>query len=143
MKSAAFAALLLLFACQTAPPPDFTAADRAAIDEVATRYLTTARAADWDGWTELWTADAVYMNPDAPPLVGKADIRASMDVFPDPPSEMRLTLRDADGSGKWAWGPGLLRLRHGRDRGYARNEDGRELSLGLREASRRFLADRF
>ena len=106
MKSAALATLLLLSACQTAPPPEFTAADRAAIDEMAARYLTTARAGDWEAWTDLWTADAVYMNPDAPPLVGKAEIRGSVDVFPNPPSEMRVTLRDADGGGKWAWARG-------------------------------------
>ncbi len=53
MRVAALAALLLLFGCQTAPPPEFTAGDRSAIDEIATRYLATAEAGDWDAWTGL------------------------------------------------------------------------------------------
>lgn len=100
------AVLMLLSACQTAPPMEFTAEDQAAIDELATQYLSRAQAGDWDAWTDLWTSDAVYMVPNGPALVGKSEIRASLDVFRDPPSEMSVDLQDADGSGKWAWGRG-------------------------------------
>jgi uncharacterized protein (TIGR02246 family) len=106
MRTAALLACLFLSACQTPPPPGFAAEDRAAIEEIAARYLATARAGDWDGWTDLWTEDAVYMVPDAPSLVGKAEIRASLDVFAGPPMEMTLDLQAADGVGKWAWGRG-------------------------------------
>jgi ketosteroid isomerase-like protein len=103
---AAVFVLLLVSACQAPQESEFTAGDRAAIDELAARYLSTAQAADWDAWTELWTADAVYMNPDAPPLVGQAAIRESMNVFPDPPTEMSASLGAVDGGGKWAWARG-------------------------------------
>jgi len=98
--------LLLVSACQAPPQAEFTAGDRAAIDELSAQYASTARAADWDAWTELWTADAVYMNPEAPPLVGKEAIRESMRAFPNPPTEMSATLESADGNGKWAWARG-------------------------------------
>jgi uncharacterized protein (TIGR02246 family) len=104
---ATVAVLLLVAACQTAPPPmEFTAGDRAAIDELGAAYLATALAGDWDAWTALWTEDGVYMVPDAPRLVGHADIRASLDAFPAPPAEMSVTLNDVDGAGKWAWARG-------------------------------------
>lgn len=104
----AFAVLMLATACQTAPPPpmELTAGDRAAIDELRAAYLETALAGDWDAWTDLWTEDGVYMVPDAPTLVGHAAIRASLDVFPGPPSDMRVTLNAVDGAGKWAWARG-------------------------------------
>ena len=103
---AAFACLMLVTACQTAPPPELTAGDRAAIDELTSQYQATAMAADWEGWTDLWTTDAVYMVPDGPALVGHAEIMASVAVFPDPPSEMSVTVNAVDGSGKWAWARG-------------------------------------
>lgn len=102
----AFAVLSLVVACQTGPPAELTTVDRAAIDELAAEYLSTAQAGDWAGWSELWTPDAVYMVPDGPTLVGPAEIRASAEVFPNPPSEMSVTVNAVDGSGKWAWARG-------------------------------------
>jgi uncharacterized protein (TIGR02246 family) len=102
----AFAVLFSVSACQTAPPEGLTAADRAAIDDVAAAYLSTALAGDWDAWTELWTPDGAYMVPDGPTLVGRAEIRSSLDVFAGPPTEMNVTVYAVDGSGKWAWARG-------------------------------------
>ena len=107
MRTLAAISVLLLFAgCQTAPPEGLTDADRAAINKVSADYVAAARAADWDAWTELWTTDAVYQVPDAPALVGHAEIRASVDGFTDPPTEMNATIDAMDGSGKWAWARG-------------------------------------
>jgi ketosteroid isomerase-like protein len=103
---AAFPVLLLLGACQTAVPEGLSDADRAAIDQLSADYAAAALAADWDAWTELWTTDAVYQVPDGPALVGHAEIRASVDAFTVPPTEMNATVDAMDGSGKWAWARG-------------------------------------
>ena len=107
---AALAFLFLVAACQTAPPLEMTAADRATIDAFLGEYQATALAGDWDAWTELWTADAVYMLPNVPPLVGRAAIRETLEAFPNPPNEMSVTLEGVDGSGKWAWVRGSFRF---------------------------------
>ncbi len=101
----AVAILLLISACQS-PPPELSEADRAAIDALAAEYQATAKAADWDGWKDLFSADAVYMGQDAPPLVGRDAIGESMNVFPNPPTEMSVSLGAVDGGGKWAWAQG-------------------------------------
>lgn len=106
---AALVAVVALLFVATRPTPtqmDLTAGDRAAIDQLSAEYLSTARAGDWDAWTDLWTPDAVYMVPDAPDLVGKPAIRESLDVFSGPPTEMNVRVAAVDGAGKWAWARG-------------------------------------
>ena len=77
--------ILLLVSARQAPPPELSEADRAAIGALAAEYQATAKAADWDAWTDLFSADAVYMGPDAPPLFGRDAIRESMVFFPTNP----------------------------------------------------------
>ena len=103
---AAFSVLLLVAGCQTAPPPDLTAGDRAAIDQLSADYAAALRVLDLDAWIDLWTADAVYQVPNGPTLVGHAEIKATFDASSNPPTEVTATLNDVDGSGKWAWARG-------------------------------------
>ncbi len=102
----AVAVLLLVFACQTPPPPELAEADRAAINALADAYQSAGVAGDWDGWSALWTENAVYMVPGAPALEGRSAIRVSLDAFPSPPSEMTVSIHAAEGFGQWAWARG-------------------------------------
>jgi ketosteroid isomerase-like protein len=100
---AALAILMLLSACQTVPPPEFSAGDRAEIAELVARYSSAFQAGDWTAWTDLWTTDAVYQIPEAPALVGRAEILADAQTSQGS-AEVDITLTDSDGSGQWAWG---------------------------------------
>lgn len=66
--------MLLLLGCQTRPA-GISDADAAAIREITSRYNTTALAADWDGWANQLTEDAVFLQPNGPALQGRAAIR--------------------------------------------------------------------
>ena len=101
----AFAALLLVAACQSAPPEGLTAADQEAIYELGQKYRAAAVAGDWAGWTDLWTPDAVYQVPQGPTLVGHEQIMAEAQAF-GVPAEMDFAIDRSDGSGGWAWARG-------------------------------------
>jgi ketosteroid isomerase-like protein len=102
---AAVAVLLLVTACQTAPPEGLTAADQEAIYELGQKYRAAAEAGDWAAWTDLWTPDAVYQVPEAPTLVGHEQIMAEAEGF-GVPTEMTFSIDASDGSGSWAWARG-------------------------------------
>ena len=105
MRFAAFTALLLVAACQTAPPPELSAGDRTEIANLVASYSAAYRAGDWNAWTELWTTDAVYQVPEAPALVGRGAILADARDFQEP-AIVAVTITDSDGSGGWAWARG-------------------------------------
>jgi ketosteroid isomerase-like protein len=52
-----------------------TAEDREGIEALARGYSERALAGDFQGWVALYRADAVRMNPGAPPLEGRESIR--------------------------------------------------------------------
>jgi len=101
----AVAFLMIVAACQTAPPEGLTAADQEAIYELGLRYQAAAVAGDWAAWTDLWTPDAVYQVPEAPTLVGHEQIMAEAQAF-GVPTEMNFSIDESDGSGPWAWARG-------------------------------------
>ena len=105
---AAFAVLLLVAACQTAPPVALTDADRTAINDLAANYRAAALAGDWAAMGALWTEDAVYQVPEAPDIRGREAIVADFQGFP-PASEMEVDVSASDGSGNWAWARGTWR----------------------------------
>lgn len=105
----AIIALLYVATVPTDSPEGLTEADRAAIEQLSADYQAASRAGDWAGWTDLWTADAVYQIPEAPSLVGHAQIMENAQGFPVP-TEMDFFLDDMDGSGKWAWVRGTWRF---------------------------------
>jgi ketosteroid isomerase-like protein len=113
-----------------APPPESTAlteedvaAIRGSVAELVQLFL--ANAWDADDVAKLWTGDGMLMSPDAPPIVGRADILAMYQMFTVTEFSMTpleiygrnglayargeysstLTVKDADepisGSGKW------------------------------------------
>ena len=102
---AAFAVLLLVAACQTAPPVGLTDADRAAINELAANYRAAALAGDGAAIGGLWTEDAVYQLPEAPAITGRDAIVAAFESF-GTPTEMEANVSASDGSGNWAWARG-------------------------------------
>lgn len=99
----ASALLMLVSACQAAPPPEFSADDRAEIAELVASYSSAFQSGDWNAWSQLWTTDAVYQIPDAPALVGREAILADAQTSSGSVA-VDITLLDSDGSGKWAWG---------------------------------------
>ena len=105
---AAFSILLLVAACQTAPPAGLTDADRAAINGVAADYAAAGLAGDWAAMAGLWTEDAVYQVPEAPAIRGREAIVAAYQGGPTP-TEMRTNISASDGSGNWAWARGTWR----------------------------------
>ena len=110
MRVLALFFLFVVAACQPAPPAEMTDADRAAIDALVGEYQATAVAGDWDAWSALWTEDAVYMVPGTPVLDGRQAIRVSLDAFPSPPSELRVSLGAVEGFGDWAWARGAYAM---------------------------------
>ncbi len=101
----AVAVLMIVTACQAAPPEGLTDADRTAINELAVNYRAAALAGDWTAMGELWTEDAVYQVPEGPAIRGRDAIVADFQGFP-PATEMETNVSALDGSGNWAWARG-------------------------------------
>lgn len=100
--------LLFVAGCQTAPPAGLTDADRAAINQLVADYQAAALASDAAAMAALWTEDAVYQIPEAPPISGREAIVESFQAFPAP-TEMDVSISTPDGSGNWAWARGSWR----------------------------------
>ena len=101
---------MLVVACQAPPPSAISDADRAAIDALVSEYQTTALAGDWDAWSALWTENSVYMVPGVPVLEGREAITASLDAFPSPPSDLRVSLSAVERVGDLAWARGAFAM---------------------------------
>ena len=71
-------AALALAACKPAatPPPDTSAAAKAAIDAADARWATLTASAHADSLADLYTADAVVMPPNMATVHGRDAIRA-------------------------------------------------------------------
>ncbi len=53
-------------------------ADVAQVDELWNEYVAACHSGDLERWMSLWFDDGIQMAPDAPPRVGKEQIRAAM-----------------------------------------------------------------
>ncbi|HXG44717.1 MAG TPA: DUF4440 domain-containing protein [Gemmatimonadales bacterium] len=68
-------------ACGPKAPP-FTAADEAALRAVFEAGPREMKAADWDAWAKVYTADAILQPPNHPPVRGQTNILAFARAFP-------------------------------------------------------------
>jgi uncharacterized protein (TIGR02246 family) len=86
------------------PVPDA----RAAADAIFARYAASLSAGDADGWATLWTEDGVQMPPDAPPVVGKSQIREKLrSLLAQFRFEMRIHTEEVRTAGDWAFARGM------------------------------------
>ena len=76
---------------------------RAAAESIYARYAATLGAGNADAWAELWADDGVQLPPDAPPVVGKSQIREKLrgvlDAFR---FDMQIRTEEARSAGGWA-----------------------------------------
>lgn len=82
-----------------------------AIQKIWGQYKATAESGDLDGWLALWTEDGVRMPPDAPMSVGKAAIRASMEVpLTQFDNVIDIHVQETVIAGGWAYSRGTYTL---------------------------------
>jgi uncharacterized protein (TIGR02246 family) len=86
------------------PVPDA----RPAVDAIFAKYAASLSAGDADGWAKLWTEDGVQMPPDAPPVVGKSQIREKLrSLLAQFRFEMRIHTEEVRTAGDWAFARGM------------------------------------
>lgn len=76
------AILLLALASCTPKAADLSASDRERLQVAMDQYMSTAKAADWDGWGALVTPDVFYSPPNLAPMTSRADVVAWSRSFP-------------------------------------------------------------
>lgn len=91
-------------ACRPAPAvsPGLSAADSAALRELAERDAAWVRAGAWDTLVALYEENAVRLPPNGPALRGRAANRAWLEQFP-PVTAFGFRLVDFDGQGGLAY----------------------------------------
>ena len=79
--------------------------DIAALQKAMDMYALAMKAGDLDLWMSLYTEDTVKMAPDAPAVIGKEALRASMQPFFDTFTIEEMDIFDVDiqVAGNWAF----------------------------------------
>ena len=86
------------------PTPDA----RATVDAIFARYVASLSAGDADGWATLWMEDGVQMPPDAPPVVGRAQIREKLrGLLAQFRFDMRIQTEEVRTAGDFAFARGM------------------------------------
>jgi len=86
------------------PAPDA----RTAADALFAKYAETLGAGDADGWATLWMEDGVQMPPDAPPVVGRSQIREKLrGVLAQFRFDMHIHTQEVRTAGDWAFARGI------------------------------------
>jgi uncharacterized protein (TIGR02246 family) len=81
---------------------------RATADAIFAKYAASLAAGDADAWATLWTEDGVQMPPDAPPVVGKSQIREKLrSLLAQFRFDMRIHTEEVRTAGDWAFARGL------------------------------------
>ncbi|MFQ5813619.1 MAG: YybH family protein [Anaerolineae bacterium] len=108
---------LTLGACAAPAPPAVAPeaaqveADIAAINEIWEGYTAGANTGDLDLWISLWDVNGIRMAPDAPPVIGKEQIRAQMKVpFEQLDIEIAIDNQEVQVGGDWAFSRGTYTL---------------------------------
>ncbi len=96
MRAHTFLALMAAAACQPAPSI-LTDADRAAIDAQRGAFRDAAQAGEWARAAGIYTEDAMLLPPNAPVVVGRANIQQMFQGMP-PVGEVVFSTREAAGT---------------------------------------------
>ena len=81
---------------------------RAAADGIFARYAASISAGDADAWATLWAEDGVQMPPDAPPVVGKSEIREKLwSLLAQFRFDMRIHTEEVRTAADWAFARGM------------------------------------
>lgn len=102
-----FAFVLLCSTCarpSVSPAPDA----RMAADAIFSKYAAFLAAGDADGWSALWMEDGVQMPPDAPPNVGRSQIREKLRaLLAQFRFDMHIQTQEVRSTADWAFARGL------------------------------------
>jgi ketosteroid isomerase-like protein len=102
-RAAALACAAALAAgCQAPPPPELTAADRAALAQNAEGWARAAEAGDMAALGSFYQEDAILMPPNHEVIRGREGIQAHFGAFPTL-SDVRLEQIDVGGGPDWAY----------------------------------------
>ncbi len=112
--------------------------DILAINEGGNQYAAALNAGDLELWLSLHTDDVIKMGPGAPSIIGKEDLRTSMEpAFAAFDFEMTINTEEVEVAGRWAFARGLYTLfitpKEGGDR-IPVMPDGKFLTLYKRQA---------
>ncbi len=81
---------------------------RETVDAIFAKYAASLSAGDADGWATLWVEDGVQMPPDAPPVVGKSQIREKLrTLLAQFRFDMRIHTEEVRTAGDWAFARGM------------------------------------
>ncbi len=96
------AALFVITGCQS-PPAQFTAEDAATLRGIVESTAQSFKAGEMETWARHYASDAVFQPPNAPMVVGQADILAWGQSFP-PLADLTFTNIEVSGEGNVAYG---------------------------------------
>lgn len=121
--------------CQSSPAP-LSEADIAAHHAMSQEFLDRVHAGDWVGLSEMYTEDAVVMQPNQPALVGRAAIHDFWAAMP-PIKELRFIDDEIIGEGDLAYVYGRYWLVF--DQPGAPSDEGKYLDVRRRQPDGRWL----
>ena len=131
-------AILLLLACLAlcacTPPPD-TEADKAAITAMHADWVSTIEQLNIEGELAHWMDDGILMQPNTPPVVGKAQMRERLQFFNEVSvSNVNVTIDELEVAGDWAYIRQTFKSTWAaRDGSEAEDEDGKEIMILKRQ----------
>lgn len=103
-------ALILCALTSCAPSAvDLSAGDRERLRSAMDQYMSTAKAADWDGWGALVTPDVFYSPPNIAPMTSRAEVVIWSRSFPQI-TRLVLTADETAGRGDVAYVRGTYAL---------------------------------
>ncbi|HUL02896.1 MAG TPA: DUF4440 domain-containing protein [Gemmatimonadales bacterium] len=105
MRRAAAILLAVALACKPSPPPDNTAAVRAAIDAANANWSRLSAAGHSDSLADLYHPNAVLLPPNMTPVSGMTAIRTfflAMNSMSSPPPVLAIRSDSVWSAGAWA-----------------------------------------
>jgi ketosteroid isomerase-like protein len=82
---------------------NLTTEDRVAIEALASSYSKFALAGDFESWVQLYTEDAVRMNPGAPSLDGREAISQWINSMDITVTTSKITVIEVEGTRELAY----------------------------------------